>query len=206
MGTIQSGNSAATRIKAGEHVAARSEAVDTTSIAGPLRHFSSKQKSYVSSDGKVHKASARLALAERALGEGDAFQDSTVETLAVAYIVTGAKRINPFQGMGVGSPSEITKTATLKEAKLILKLTAIAEKHADAGVRKAAAAAKKAATAVLAKEKPIAERIKARAQAMTLRDGIALQWEKAFASLKLAARSADDANGTKLFEALFSER
>ena len=205
MGTIQSGNSAATRIKAGEHVIARSQAVDTTPVAAPFRQFGGKHKSYDASDVKVKKASARLALAERAFGEGDALQDGAVITLAVAYITAGAKRTNPFAGLGVGTPSDIIRTATLKEAKLILKLAAISEKHADAGVKKAAAAAKKAATAVLAKEKPIAERIKARTQAMTLRDGLGLQWEKAFASLKIAARAADDAQGTKLFEALFSE-
>ena len=206
MGTIQSGDSVSGRIKAGEHVEARSEAVDTSSIAAPLRKFSGVQKSYDASDLKVRKASERLALAERALGEGDAVQDSALNGTAVAYVNAGAKRANPFAGLGVGSPSEIMKMAALKEAKVILKVAAIAEKHADAGVKKAGAAARKAATAVLAKEKPIAERLKARTQAMTARDGLALQWEKAFASLKLAARAADDANGTKLFEALFSER
>ncbi len=205
MGTIQSGNSASTRIKAGEHVAARSQSVDVAPIAVPLRKFFAVQKSYVGADVKVKKESERLALAERALGEGDALQDGTVNGLAVAYVGVGAKRANPFNGLGVGSPSDIIKMATLKEAKVILKLAGIAEKHADAGVKKAGAAARKAATAVLAKEKPIADRLKARTQAMTARDGLALQWEKAFASLKIAARAADDAHGTKLFEALFSQ-
>lgn len=204
MGIVQSGGSVGNRIAAGEHVQARSETVDTTLIAAPLRAFFSIQKSYVSSDDKVKKASTRLALAERVLGEGDAVQDSTVNVAAAAYVNAGAPRKNPFEGLGVGTPSDIIKMATLKEAKVVLKLGGIAEKHADPGVKKAGAALKKAATAVLAKEKPIAERLKARTAAMTARDGLALQWEKAFASLKIAARAADDANGTKLFEALFS--
>ena len=204
MGTIQSGNSPATRIAAGAHVQARSEVVDTTLITTPLRSFFGIQKSYVGSDDKVKKASERLAVAERSLGEGDAVQDGGVNGVAVALINAGAPRKNPFEGLGVGTPSEIIKMATLKEAKVVLKLASIAEKHADAGVKKAGAAARKAANAVLAKEKPVAERIKARTAAMTVRDGLGLQWEKAFASLKIAARAADDAHGTKLFEALFS--
>ena len=206
MGTIQSGDSVGGRIKAGEHVAARSQSVDVAPIAVPLRKFFAVQKSYVGADAKVKKESERLALAERALGEGDALQDGSLNGLALAYVNAGAKRTRPFDGLGVGSPSDIIKLAAPKEAKVILKLADLAEKHADAGVKKAGAAARKAATAVLAKEKPIADRVKARTQAMTARDGLSLQWEKAFASLKIAARAADDAQGTKLFEALFSER
>ena len=205
MGTIQAGTSAGMRIKSGAHVIARSETVDTSPIKSAFRSFLGIQKSYSTSDAKVQKASAQVIKAERAFGESDAAQDSGVGALALAYVNAGAKLSKPFEGLGVGTPREIINKDALKEAKLVIKLAGIAEKHADAGVRKAAAAAKKAATAVLAAEKPIIERKKTRAQMMTVRDGLALQWEKAFASLKLAARASDDANGTKLFEALFSE-
>ena len=205
MGTIQAGGSAGTRIKAGEHVIARSETVDITPIKSAFGGFLGIQKSYAAADAKVQKASAQVIKAERAFGESDAAQDSGVGGLALAYVNAGAKLSKPFEGLGVGTPADIIKMDSLKEAKVILKLAGIAEKHADAGVKKAAAAAKKAATAMLAAEKPVLDRKKARAQLMTVRDGLALQWEKAFASLKLAARASDDANGTKLFEALFSE-
>ena len=183
---------------------ARGKTVDTKAIKAPFTRFASAHKTYSASDDKVQKASEQVHKAERALGQADAAQDSSVTALALAYVNAGAKLNKPFEGLGVGTPAELIKLDAAKAAKVIQRLAGIAEKHADKGVKKAGAAAMKAATAVLAAEKPIVETRKARTQLMTARDGLALQWEKAFASLKLAARAADDANGTKLFEALFS--
>ena len=205
MGTIQSGNSVSARIKAGDHVVARGKTVDTKAIKTSFARFATVHKTYSASDDKVQKASEQVLKAERAFGQADATQDGSVTGLALAYVNAGAKLNKPFEGLGVGTPAELIKLDASKAAKVIQRLAGIAEKHADKGVKKAGAAAKKAATAVLAAEKPIVEKRKARTALMTARDGLALQWEKAFASLKLAARASDDAHGTKLFEALFSE-
>jgi hypothetical protein len=61
----------------------------------------------------------------------------------------------------------------------------------------------KAANAVLNGIKPIEGLVKARDGAIRARDAKAPAWEKAFASLKRATRTAEDDGAAGLFAALF---
>ncbi len=203
MGTLQSGASAGQRIKAGNQVLDRAKATDTRAVKKKLDGLRAVQREYDAARAAAGKANAALLAQERIVGDLDDKQDAAVDTWASARVGAGAKRTQPFADLEGPSPSDIQRMDTTAEAQLIQKLAAADRKHPDARVKKAAAAADVAAKAVLASMKPLAALKRTRDAAISSRDAIGPRWEKSFASLKRATRSAEDDGATGLVKALF---
>ena len=203
MAILQSGTSPGQRIKAGNHVIASARSVDIKPVKARFDAFELIHLGFRKGDDQVTKADAALTKAERKVGERDADQDESLEAFAGAHVGAGASRKSPLAEYKLGSVSEIQEIAAEKEAKVLLKMAAKGKKHPDAGVKKAALAMEKAANAVLAAIKPIEALAEARTGAIHARDARRPAWEKAFAALKRAARSAEDEGATGLFAALF---
>lgn len=203
MAILQSGTSPGQRIKAGNHVIASARSVDIKPVKRQFDAFELIHVGFRKGDDQVTKADAALTKAERKVGERDVDQDASLEAFAGAHVGAGASRKSPLAEYKLGSVSEIQEIAAEKEAKVLLKIAAKGKKHPDAGVKKAALATEKAANAVLAAIQPIEALAEARTGAMRARDAMRPAWEKAFAALKRAARSAEDEGATGLFAALF---
>lgn len=203
MAILQSGSSPGLRIKAGNHVIASARSVDIKPVKARFDAFQRIHLAFRKNDDQVTKADDALTKAERKVGERDVDQDESLEAFAVAHVGAGASRKSPLAEYKLGSVSDIQEIAAEREAKALLKMAAKGKKHPDAGVKKAALAMEKAANAVLAAIKPLEGLAEARANAMHARDGRRPAWEKAFATLKRAARSAEDDGATGLFAALF---
>lgn len=203
MATLQSGNSPGQRVKVGDWLLDSDRGVDTKPVKARFSVFKSIHLDYRKANEAAAKAVAALIKAERNIGELDVDQDGTLDVLALAHMNLGAPRQTPLAEYKMGTVSAIKGMATEKEAKLLLKMSAKAKKHTNAAVKKAGVAMEKAANAVLNGIKPIEGLVKARDGAIRARDAKAPAWEKAFASLKRATRTAEDDGATGLFAALF---
>lgn len=203
MGVLQAGSSPGMRVKSGNAVIDRAASVDTRPIKKRFDALRAAQRDYSKAHDVAGKAVTALTAHERKIGELDDAQDAAVEAWVVARITAGEPRTKPLASLGGPSPSELIKMNASAEAKLIKKLAGKDLKHADARVKKAAAAAIAAAEKVLAADGPRTTLVRARDAAIAARDAIGPSWEKAFAALKRGARAAEDDGATGLMKALF---
>lgn len=205
MASIDSGNSPGTRITAGDDVLRAAEQVTTAAVAKKLTAFRKRHGAYCAADKRVKQALARQTKQERLLGQKDAAQDGDVDVLATKLAGDGLPRTNPFKPFGAPAPSALKVTDAKDEAVILVDLSAKVQKRA--GLSDASRAAAKKATgsarAVLAAAKPIPALAKKVRDAMAARETLAPGWEKAFAVLKRAARTAEDDGAPGLYEALF---
>lgn len=208
MATLQSGNNPGPRIEAGNHVLEAAEslgAARTKPVAARLSAFAAQHGAYAKADALVKNADGALRKAQEKVADADVTQDNTVEGTAKALVGEGFPRANPFKPLGFEAPNVIKALGYAAEAATVQKLAAKVKAHKPALVAssKAADAAVKAATAVVAALSPIAKLTKARTAAMSRRDALEQPWETAFASLKRGARAAEDDGARGLFDALF---
>ena len=203
MATLQSGTSPGRRIKAGKLVLGRAKSVDTKRVKKPLDELRAVNILYEKQHKAAGDAVEKLAKAEAKLGDLDATQDTSVDVLAAAHISAGASRQRPLAEYKLGTVTEIKLMPNEKEAKALQKIATKAKANSDAGIKRAGIAMEKAANAVLAGIKPIEGLIEKRNEAIAARDALAPRWEKAFAVLKRAVRTAEDEGATGLFDALF---
>jgi hypothetical protein len=189
----------------GQEVLLAAKQVDTKPVVKRFTAFRTCQSAYVRHDEKVKRAVEAETEQERRLGEKDAAQDEAVDGLAASLAGDGLPRTNPFKPFGVASPSVLKITDAVEEAKTIIKLAGKIAKYAGASARSRAAAKKaaNAARAVLAAAEPLPALRKKVTAAMTARGALAPAWEKAFAVLKRAARTAQDDGAPGLYDALF---
>ena len=205
MGTLQSGESPGTRIAAGDSVLAAASSVSTKPIAARFAAFQKMHLAYAAADAKVKKATAALMQQQAKVGEADADQDVAAMALAGALPADGLPRVNPFKPFGAPAPATLCAMGYGDEAKAVLSLVQAVQKRKDLS-KKSRAAAKRlgaAAKKVQATLAPIPKLTQARTDAMSARDALAQAWETAFASLKNAARVAEDDGERGLFAALF---
>ena len=203
MAILQSGSSPGQRIEAGNTVLDRAKGANTAPVKKRLGEFTKEHRAYEKGHKAASKAREALFAQERKLGEGDAGQDVALDKLASALVGAGAPRNRPLAGLETRSVSELKKLPTLEEANALIRLAGKCAKHPDGKVKKAAAACRTAAQAVIAASKPLATLARNFQAAAGARDAIAPRWEKAFAALKQGARSAEHDGATDLLAALF---
>jgi hypothetical protein len=203
MGILQAGSSPGTRVKSGDAVLDRAASLNTSSVKKRVDGLRKVHREYTNAHGVAAKAVAALTAHERKIGELDDAQDAAVEAWVAARIGAGEKRTKPLASIGGPAPSGLVRMEASAEARLIKKLAAKDLKHADAKVKRAAAAAIAAAEKVLAADGPRTLLVRARNAAIAARDAIGPAWEKAFASLKRGARAAEDDGASGLVKGLF---
>lgn len=205
METLQSGNSPGTRIAAGDSVIEAAKSTETKAVAARLAAFAKAHTSYSVADAGVKKAGEALQKQQARVAEADVTQDGAVVDLAIALPADGLPRLNPFKPFGAPAPATLQGLGYAEEAKTVLALESAVLKHKNIskGSIAAAKAAGEAALRVQAELQAIPKLEKARTDAMTRRDALAQAWETAFASLKRAARAAEDDGAKGLYGALF---
>lgn len=205
MPTLQITSSPSPRIAMGSAILEAAQAVETAPIKAKLAAFAKAQKDYVAAAERVRKAEDKAAAAQATVGARDADLDALVEELASALAGEGLPRANPFKPFGAAAPSKVTQLRQAEEPKVVRKLVAAVRKSKGRGkatlgllprLEKACAAVEAALPAVAAAGAALSG-------AIAQREALALPWEKAFSSLKRAARVADDDGAKGLFEALF---
>jgi len=203
MAMLQSGGSPGQRIEAGNTVLDRAKGTNTTPVKKRLAAFTKEQRAYEKGHKAASKAREALFAQERKVGTADAAQDVALDSLASALIGAGAPRMRPLEALETRTVTELKEMPALKEADALIKLAAKCAKHPDAKVKKAAAACRTAAQAVIAANKPLATLARKFQAAAGARDAVAPRWEKAFAALKQGARSAEHDGAADLLAALF---
>jgi hypothetical protein len=193
------------RIAAGDTVLARAAHVDTKPIKPRLFALARVHVQLLRAQKTLDAEEARLAAATEATADTDLDQDAAVEALATALVGDGQPRKNPFQGLGVGAPSDVRRAPYEAAAQAIEKLAkALQKRTLSPASRKALKSAQQAARRVLA---ALDKRAHAEARvddARERRDALVLPWTRAFSALKRAARAAADDGHAGLFDALFA--
>jgi hypothetical protein len=202
---VKLNNNPGSRVLVGGGILQRAKTVKLGAVAGRLKAFSRTHKAFLRLEDAVRRAEAKLQQQQARSGEADAAQDLEVERVAGALVGDGYARKNPFDVMGLPSPSTIKGMERSEEAKVVLKLAATVKKRKDvsAATLAAAARAEKAARAVLAAVAPIAKLADARTKAIAARDALEGEWEYRYASLKLGAKVATTDGDGRVEEALF---
>lgn len=204
MGVLQNPMSASGRVESGDAVLAAVKSVNASAIKQRVANFEKAHRAFSAAEKSVRAAEEKLRAQQAVVGEADAAQDEAVDALANALVGEGEARTNPFKQAGFMAPSRLVKIGFAEEAKQVHRLVAAVRKRKGltAATVKAAKGADDAATKVENSLKPIAALLAARTTAMARRDALAPAWDAAFATLKRAARLAED-DGVKVFSALF---
>jgi len=190
-------------VKAGDTLLARARSAPLKPVKARFATMKKAHGAYGAANKRVAAATLVLVKQERAVGENDSVQDGTVETLAIAEVAAGASRLKPLDAYKISRVSALREMPVEEESKALIKVANKASKSKHAGVKKAAAAMLVAAQATLASMEPIDALRKKRNEAIAERDALAPSWERAFAALKRATRTAEDDGATGLFAALF---
>jgi hypothetical protein len=208
MATLQSGNTAGTRIAAGDSVLEASKSVDMAPVTRRLAAFKKVHQAYSDADAAVKKATEALQAQQARVGEADVTQDDAVDHLAAGLAGDGLPRMNPFKPFGAPAPAALQKMGYGDEARALTALAGAVPKRRGLsdGTIAAAKAAAKAAAAVEAELGKLPKLEKARTAAMSRRDAFAQAWETAFAGLKRGARAAEDEGAKGLHAALFDRK
>jgi hypothetical protein len=203
MAIIQVHTNPGSRIAAGNDLLARAGKVSAKAVTTKLAAFKKIHAGYVAAEKAATAASDAEATALQAIATADVTQDVELDKLASALIGAGGKRTNPFAAMGFEAPSLIAKMGYGDEAKRVKQLVAALDSKAPAAVK---AAGKNALAASAAVTKAIALAVApkaARVAALSGRHALDQGWETAYASVKNAARVAEDDGAKGIFNALF---
>lgn len=205
MATLQLAKSARRKIETGDKVLCGVDVVDTTPIANRVTAFQKVHTQYTLAEAAVRAANRAVDEQRTRLSDARDNLNRAVEVLAVQLPTEGFDRKQPFRALGRPSPSVLQKMPHVKAAEEVIALEKAVKQHGgiSAKTNHAADVAGQAAHALLDLVEPFAESEKARREAIAKRDAFAAPWEKAFSSLKLGARAAEDLGHLGLFAALF---
>lgn len=205
MATVQSGNSPGGRIATGDAILAAAKVVNLKPIQKRYNDFKKVHLSYSAAVARVDKATAALTKQQEKVADTDVGQDDSVEDLAAGLVADGFPRVNPFKDFGAPPPAALCRMGYGDEAEKVLDLekAVLKNKRVSAATQAKAKKAGAAARKVQAEIKPIARLEKARTDARSTRDALEQSWQTAFASLKLAARAAENDGAKGIFGALF---
>lgn len=205
MATLQMAKSAGKKIETGDKVLCGVDVVDTTPIANRVAAFQKVHVQYTLAN-EVVRTATRAVQEERARLSGARDEmNRSLEALAIQLPTEGFDRRQPFRALGGPTVGVLQKMPHVKAAEEVIALEKAVQRHVgiSAKTNHAADAAGTAARALLDRVEPLANLEKARRDAVAKRDAFAAPWEKAFSSLKLGARAAEDAGHPGMFAALF---
>jgi hypothetical protein len=128
-----------------------------------------------------------------------------IEALAIVLPTDGFDRKQPFRGLGSASPGALLSLPFAEGAREALALEKAVLRHTNLSLKtkQAAATMGNAARRLLRTLDPLPELEKARMDALVKRDACSPAWEKAFTSLRIGARAADEEHHSGIFAALF---
>lgn len=205
MATLQLAKSARRKVETGDKVLCGVDVVDTTPIANRVIAFQKVHLQYTLAESAVRAANRAINEQRERMLEARQRLNRGIEMLAVQLPTEGFDRKQPFRGLGGSSPSVMRKMPPVKAAESVIALEKAVSEHADisAKTKHVADDAGQTARSLLDMLEPLAELEQTRRKAMAKRDAFAASWEKAFSSLKLGARAAEDIGHAGLFAALF---
>jgi hypothetical protein len=205
MATLQLAKSAGRKIETGDKILCGVDVVDTTPIANRVSAFQKVHLQYTLAESAVRTANRAIDEQRERMSEVRQRLNRGIEMLAVQLPTEGFDRKQPFRALGGSSPSMLQKMPVVKAAESVIALEKAVSEHAgiSAKTKQAAAVAGQAARSLLDLVEPLAELEQTRRKARAKRDAFAAAWDKAFSSLKLGARAAEDIGHAGLFAALF---
>jgi hypothetical protein len=205
MATLQIGKSPAEKIETGDKVLCGVDAVDTTPIMNRVAIFRKAHEQYTNAEIAVRMASRAVEDQRVIVAAADVNLNVSIEALAIALPNDGFPRRQPFGPFGGASPSILQRMSLTEGADevIVLEKAVLRRSGISAKTAHAARAAGDAARKLLEMMKPIAGLEQAWMLAIAKRDAYVPAWERAFSSLKLAARAADDDGHEGIFAALF---
>jgi hypothetical protein len=205
MATLRPRLNPGSRLEAGNYVIERASSVSIKPIKPRFDAFKKTFAQFQSAEASVSKAVEAADAASTKVAELDSVQDEAVLALAAAMAGDGAPRANPFKPLGFAAPAKVADMRYELEVATVTKLAAAAARAKSASKATKAAAAKliKAAAAVKAALPAMDKTAAARATAIAKREAIGLDFDRALAKLKRAARVAEDDGAEGLFAALF---
>lgn len=205
MATLQVAKSAGRKIETGDKVLCGVDVVDTTPIANRVSAFQKVHLQYTLAESAVRAANRAIDEQRERMSEVRERLNRGIEMLAVQLPTEGFDRKQPFRKLGGSSPSVLQKMPHVKAAESVIALEKAVSEHAgiSAKTKHVADDAGQTARSLLDLVEPLAQLEQTRRNTMAKRDAFAASWEKAFSSLKLGARAAEDIGHAGLFAALF---
>lgn len=205
MVTIPLAKSPGSKLETGDKVLCGLEVVDTTAITSRVVAFRKAHEVFSVAELAVRAATRAMYEHRFLVAAADADLNVAIEALAVALTNDGFDRKQPFRELGPSAPGALRNMPFEEGARaaLALEKTVLRQAAISIKAKQAAATMGNAARKVLQSLEPLTDLTKARMDAMAKRDALAPAWEKAFTSLKIGARAADDENHTSIFASIF---
>lgn len=206
MATLQSENSPAHKIEIGNNVLCGVDAIDSTPIMNRVAAFKKAHEQFLTAEIGVRRASRAVENQRVIIAVANVNLNVAIEALAITLSNDGFPRRQPFAPFGAAAPSLLQRMSLAEGAAEVIALEAAILRYAGISTKTShsARAAGDAARKLLERMKPIEALEKAWTFAIVKREAFAPAWEKAFSSLKLAARAADDDGYEGIFAALFN--
>lgn len=205
MVTIPLAKSPGSKLETGDKVLCGLDVVDTTAIANRVAAFRRAHEVFSVAELAVRAATRALYEHRVVIAAADADLNVAIEALAVALPNDGFDRKQPFRELGSSGPGALRNMPFAEGARaaLVLEKAVLRETTIAIKTKQAAATMGNAARRLLQTIEPLAELEKTRMEAQAKRDALGPAWEKAFTSLKIGARAADDENHSTIFAAVF---
>lgn len=193
------------RLRVGEIILARASALETAPLDKGLARFAGLHDAYLDAQRSVLACEAALAAGRRRRHDLDALVNVAIEALAVNLAGDRRPRLRPFQGYSRSCPSLLRRMAAPRKDRSIRNLVNAVLRDRKLSPSSAAAARdlERALDALRSGSSDLAALEAAARRARATRDAIGLQWDRAFAALRLAARFAAANGATQLYEILF---
>lgn len=200
------------RITVGDVVLAAAETARAEAVAKELAAFAKAHRDYAAAEAAVEAARAKKRAQEEHVADLDLDQDAAIDQLAAAMTADGLPKGNPFKPLDaskpVPPPATLKRMQYAKEAEVVRRVVRLLGRRKDlsARTRDEAKAADTAAASLLAALAAVPALDAALREATARREALAQPWETTLARLKLAARYADENQGTKLYATLFQSQ
>jgi len=205
MVTIPLAKSPGSKLETGDKVLCGLDVVDTSVITSRVVAFRKAHEAFSAAELAVRAATRALYEHRVVITSADADLNVSIEALAIVLPTDGFDRKQPFRGLGSASPGALRNLPFAEGAReaLALEKAVLRQMNLSIKTKQAAATMGNAARKLLQILGPLADLEKARTDAIAKRDACAPAWEKAFTSLKIGARAADDEHHSGIFAALF---
>lgn len=180
------------RLRIGEILLARASVLETTSIERSLTRFHTTHEAYVVAQRSVTELDARLRACRARIHELDYAVNDAIETLARMLAADGRPLLHPFRGYSKSCPSLLRRMQAARKGRTIRALVAAVLRDAklSSACAEAARGLERTLDALHA-ELPVFVALEAQVrQSRYARDAIAMQWDHALRSLRLAAQIA----------------
>jgi hypothetical protein len=198
------GDSVSGRQDTGDEIASRATELDTRPVKAKLASFLAEHARHAKAEEAVTKAEEALRAAQAAAGEIDGALDGDVEQMASLLPSIGLPRASPFKPFGLPPPSDLVKLEYTKEIAATKKLASKVSAH-----KSATKPMKDLAKSIVANGKKLEASLpaikkaeKALSAAITARNTVGVDWERALGRLKNATRTAEDDGAAGLYEKL----